>query len=162
VLTVITRKLPTNCREEIYPVLLELPYDLAWEIALPHNARNVRAIRDEAEAPFQKVFNFAQTSESHKIKKVSALNESPEEPQSAASRGRRRDMKTSTKDQIEGSFHEAKGTIKEPVGKVTSDVNLKAEGKAEKKVGKAQQRISHAKEAVANLKEQLSDLKKTG
>jgi uncharacterized protein YjbJ (UPF0337 family) len=71
-------------------------------------------------------------------------------------------MKTSTKDQIEGSFHEMKGTIKEAVGKVTSDGNLKAEGKAEKKVGKVQQRIGHAKEAVINLKDQMTDLKKTG
>ena len=77
-------------------------------------------------------------------------------------RGPRRNMKTSTKDQIKGSFHEVKGTIKEQVGKATNDRNLKAEGKAEKKAGKVQQRIGHAKEAVANLKEQLSDLKKTG
>src|SRR5271157_358345 len=77
-------------------------------------------------------------------------------------RGRRRNMKPSTKDQIKGSFHEVKGTIKEEVGKVTSDSDLRAEGKAEKKAGKVQQRIGHAKEAVANLKEQLSDLKKTG
>ena len=38
-------------------------------------------------------------------------------------------MKTSAKDQIKGSFHEVKGTIKEEVGKATSDRNLRAEGK---------------------------------
>ena len=71
-------------------------------------------------------------------------------------------MKTSTKDKIEGGFHEVKGTIKEEVGKVTSDPNLRAEGKAEKKAGKIQQKIGHAKETVANLKGKLADLKKTG
>jgi uncharacterized protein YjbJ (UPF0337 family) len=69
-------------------------------------------------------------------------------------------MKTSTKDKIEGSFHEVKGTIMEEVGKVTNDRNLKAGGKAEKKAGKVQQRIGHAKEAVAKLKGQLAELKK--
>src|SRR5271157_5791315 len=63
-----------------------------------------------------------------------------------ALRGPRRNMKTSTKDRIKGSFHEVKGTIKEQVGTATNDRNLKAEGKAEKNVGKVQQRIGHAKE----------------
>ena len=40
-------------------------------------------------------------------------------------------MKTSTKDKIEGGFHEVKGTIKEEVGKVTNDSTLKTEGKTE-------------------------------
>jgi uncharacterized protein YjbJ (UPF0337 family) len=71
-------------------------------------------------------------------------------------------MKTSTKDNLKGSFHEVKGTIKEEVGKFTGDRDLKAQGKAEKKAGKVQQRIGHAKEAVVNLKEQLAELKKTG
>ena len=71
-------------------------------------------------------------------------------------------MKTSTKDNLTGSFHEVKGTIKEEVGRVTGNRNLKAEGKAEKKAGKVQQRIGHAKEAIVNLKEQLAELKKTG
>ena len=71
-------------------------------------------------------------------------------------------MKTSTKDKIEGSFHEMKGIIKAGVGKITSDRNLKAQGKAEKKAGKVQQRIGNAKEAVADLKGQLAELRKTG
>ena len=71
-------------------------------------------------------------------------------------------MKTSTRDRIEGGFHEVKGTLKEEFGKATNDRSLKAEGKTEKKSGKLQQRIGHAKEAVANLRGQLSELKKTG
>lgn len=49
-------------------------------------------------------------------------------------------MKTSTKDNLKGSFHEVKGTIKEELGKVTSNRNLKAEGKAEKKRAKCNSR----------------------
>jgi uncharacterized protein YjbJ (UPF0337 family) len=71
-------------------------------------------------------------------------------------------MKTSTQDNLEGSFHEVKGTVKEALGKITSNPDLKAEGKAEKKTGKVQQKIGHAKEAVADLKGQMADLKKTG
>ena len=106
--------------------------------------------------------NSAQTSESSEIYKSGSPHKVSEGPQSELHEGRRRHMKTSTKDNIKGSFHEVKGTIKEEVGKVTGDRNLKAEGKAEKKTGKVQQRIGHAKEAVADLKGQLADLKKTG
>ncbi len=114
--------------------------------------------------PIPEVVNSAQTSESQEIKKMAALKLAQRITQSASYEGEaeRINMKTSTKDQIKGSFHEAKGTIKEEIGKITSDPDLKAEGKSEKKAGKVQQRIGHAKEAVANLKEQLSDLKKTG
>jgi uncharacterized protein YjbJ (UPF0337 family) len=80
----------------------------------------------------------------------------------APKEGKRGNMKTSTKDKIEGGFHEVKGTIKEEVGKVTNDHNLKAEGKAEKKGGKVQQQIGRAKEGVAKLQGQLAELKKTG
>lgn len=83
----------------------------------------------------------------------------PEVAAIGALRGRRKSIKTSTKDQIKRSFHEMKGTIKEEVGKVTSDRNLKAELKAEKKAGTVQQRIGDAKEAVPNLKGQLAELK---
>ncbi len=69
-------------------------------------------------------------------------------------------MKTSTKDQLTGSFHEMKGAIKKGVAKITNDRNLKAEGIAETKEGRVQQRMGRAKENVAKLKGQLSDLKK--
>jgi uncharacterized protein YjbJ (UPF0337 family) len=68
-------------------------------------------------------------------------------------------MKTSTKDKIEGSFHQVKGTIKEQVGKVTNDRTLKAEGNSEKRAGQVQQRIGHAKEAVAKLRGKLKAIK---
>jgi uncharacterized protein YjbJ (UPF0337 family) len=69
-------------------------------------------------------------------------------------------MKTSTKDKLEGSFHEVKGTVKEEIGKITNNPNLRVQGKAEKTTGKVQQRIGRAKEAVADLKGQLSESKK--
>jgi len=67
-------------------------------------------------------------------------------------------MKTSTKDQIEGNFHEVKGAIKEQIGKVTNDRTLNAKGKAEKNAGKVQQRIGAAKKQVVKLKAKLADL----
>ena len=115
---------------------------------------------DEAEAHFEGDQFCSDLAEPQDLEKWQPSKESQEIRNPF--RGRRRNMKTGTKDEIKGSFHEVKGTIKEEVGKITSDPNLKAEGKAEKKAGKVQQRIGHAKEAVANLKEQLADLKKTG
>jgi uncharacterized protein YjbJ (UPF0337 family) len=101
--------------------------------------------------------NIAQSSESHEItKNVGRQSRNPNftDP--------RRNMKTSTKDKIKGSFHEMKGAIKEEVGKVTNDPKLKAAGRTEKNAGKIQQKISHAKEAVAKLKEKLAETKKAG
>ena len=68
-------------------------------------------------------------------------------------------MKSSTKDKLQGGFHEMKGSFKEGVAKVTNDPDLKAEGKAEKKAGKVQQRIGDAKDTVAELKGKLKELK---
>jgi uncharacterized protein YjbJ (UPF0337 family) len=65
----------------------------------------------------------------------------------------------STKDQITGSFHEVKGTIKEQVGKAANDRDLKAAGRAEKNAGKVQQQIGHAKETVAKLRGKLAEIK---
>ena len=70
-------------------------------------------------------------------------------------------MKTSTKDKIEGSFHEVKGAFKEQVGKATNDRALKAEGKSEKRAGKVQQQLGRAKDSVAQLKATLKQTKAT-
>jgi uncharacterized protein YjbJ (UPF0337 family) len=99
--------------------------------------------------------NSAQTPGSREI----SNSGSPQSCNPSFTRTRRRNMNTSTKDRINGSFHEAKGTIKETVGKITNDRDLKAEGKAEKNAGKLQQRIGHAKEAVVKLKGKLTALK---
>jgi uncharacterized protein YjbJ (UPF0337 family) len=68
-------------------------------------------------------------------------------------------MKASTKDNLNGNFHEVKGTVKEEIGKLAGDRDLRAEGKAEKNAGKVQQRIGRAKETIAKLKQKLTGIK---
>jgi len=55
-------------------------------------------------------------------------------------------MKPSTKDQIEGKFHEAKGKVKEKVGQVTNNPDLESSGKAEKLSGKVQKKVGQVEE----------------
>lgn len=50
-------------------------------------------------------------------------------------------MKSSTKDQIKGKFHEVKGKIKEKTGQVINDPDLKSEGQSENLSGKVQRKI---------------------
>jgi uncharacterized protein YjbJ (UPF0337 family) len=101
--------------------------------------------------------NSAQTSENHEITKEMAMKDARASRNPSFTRPRR-NMKTSTKDKLKGSFHEMKGTIKEGVGNITNDPSLKAEGKAEKRVGKVQQRIGDAKATVTKLKGKLKEL----
>jgi uncharacterized protein YjbJ (UPF0337 family) len=54
---------------------------------------------------------------------------------------RRRQMKSSTKDQVKGKLHEMKGEVKEKAGKVTNNPNLTAEGQNEKLAGKVQKKV---------------------
>lgn len=55
-------------------------------------------------------------------------------------------MKSSTKDKLEGKFHEVKGTIKEAAGKMSDNPKLKAEGTVEKVAGKVQQKVGEVKQ----------------
>lgn len=57
-------------------------------------------------------------------------------------------MKSSTKDQAEGKFHEVKGTTKEIVGKLTENQDLEDEGTAEKIAGKVQEKIGQVKKVL--------------
>jgi uncharacterized protein YjbJ (UPF0337 family) len=50
-------------------------------------------------------------------------------------------MENSTKDQVEGKFHEVKGQVKEKVAQVTNDPNLKSEGQGERLAGKVQKKV---------------------
>ena len=50
-------------------------------------------------------------------------------------------MENSTKDQVEGKFHETKGKVKEKIGQVTNNPNLEKEGKDEKSSGKVQKKV---------------------
>lgn len=54
-------------------------------------------------------------------------------------------MKSSTKDQAEGKFHQVKGTVKEVAGKLTDNPKLKVEGTVEKVAGRVQEKVGQVK-----------------
>jgi uncharacterized protein YjbJ (UPF0337 family) len=56
-------------------------------------------------------------------------------------------MKTSTKDRIEGKYHEAKGAVKEKVGSVAGNPVMEAKGQDEKIAGKLQNKIGQVEKA---------------
>jgi uncharacterized protein YjbJ (UPF0337 family) len=55
-------------------------------------------------------------------------------------------MKSGTKDQTEGKFHEVNGKVKEKIGQVINDPDLEAEGKSENVEGKVQKKIGQIKD----------------
>jgi uncharacterized protein YjbJ (UPF0337 family) len=57
-------------------------------------------------------------------------------------------MKPSTEDEVKGTLHEVKGTIKETVEEATTDPNLEISGIVEKQAGKLQQIIGSAEKAI--------------
>ena len=61
---------------------------------------------------------------------------------------RRNTMKSSTKDQAEGTFHKVKGKIKEMAGKVSMNDDLEATGKEEKLAGKVQEKIGELEKVL--------------
>ena len=54
-------------------------------------------------------------------------------------------MKSSTKDQAEGTFHQVKGKIKEVAGKLSDNDELEAEGIGEKMAGEVQEKMGQVK-----------------
>jgi len=57
-------------------------------------------------------------------------------------------MKSSIRDQAEGTFHEAKGKVKEMAGKITDNPKLEAKGKVEKIAGKVQKKSGQIKKVL--------------
>lgn len=57
-------------------------------------------------------------------------------------------MKSSTKDQAEGKFHEIKGAIKEAAGKLSDNPKLEGEGTGERIAGKVQSKIGEIKKVL--------------
>jgi len=57
-------------------------------------------------------------------------------------------MKSSTNDQMEGTFHQMKGKIKEIVGELTDNPKLKAAGTYEKLSGVVQEKIGQIKKGL--------------
>jgi uncharacterized protein YjbJ (UPF0337 family) len=59
-------------------------------------------------------------------------------------------MKSSMKDKVKGTFHEAKGKAKEVVGEITDNRKLEAKGKVEKIGGKAQKKIGQVEKVLGH------------
>ncbi len=57
-------------------------------------------------------------------------------------------MQSSTKDQVEGKFHELKGAVKEIAGKLSDNPDMEAEGTGEKIAGKVQDKIGQIKKVL--------------
>ena len=60
----------------------------------------------------------------------------------------RNNMKSSSRDNVEGTFHEAKGKVREMAGKLSDNPKLEAKGKVEKIAGKAQKKIGQVKKVI--------------
>ena len=59
-------------------------------------------------------------------------------------------MRSSTQDQMEGTFHQMKGRIKEIAGELTDNPKLKAAGTYEKMSGIVQEKIGQVKKGLGN------------
>jgi uncharacterized protein YjbJ (UPF0337 family) len=57
-------------------------------------------------------------------------------------------MKSSTKDQVQGSLHELKGKAKEKAGQLTNNPNLAADGQDEKIAGKVQKKVGQIEKVL--------------
>lgn len=57
-------------------------------------------------------------------------------------------MKSSNRDQAEGSRHEVNGKIKEIAGILSNDIRLEAEGLGEKIAGKVQKKVGQIKKVL--------------
>ena len=57
-------------------------------------------------------------------------------------------MTNSTRQQIEGDLHDAKGTAKEAEGKLTHDPDLEAEGRIEKVAGIVQKKLGKLEKMI--------------
>ena len=57
-------------------------------------------------------------------------------------------MTNSTRQQIEGDLHDAKGTAKEAEGKLTRDPDLEAEGRIEKVAGIVQKKLGKLEKLI--------------
>jgi Uncharacterized protein conserved in bacteria len=59
-------------------------------------------------------------------------------------------MKSSTKDQVEGTLHEVKGKAKEVAGKLTDNPKLEGEGTGEKIAGQVQEKSARSRRFSGN------------
>jgi uncharacterized protein YjbJ (UPF0337 family) len=61
---------------------------------------------------------------------------------------RRNQMNQSTKDEIKGNMHEAKGTVKEKAAQITNNPDLTAKGQNEKLAGKVQKKVGQIEKVL--------------
>ena len=57
-------------------------------------------------------------------------------------------MNQSTKDEIKGNMHEAKGTVKEKAAQITNNPDLTAKGQNEKLAGKVQKKVGQIEKVL--------------
>ena len=57
-------------------------------------------------------------------------------------------MKSGTRDQAEGTFHQIKGKVKEVAGELSDNPELEAEGTGEKIAGKVQGKIGQVEKVL--------------
>ncbi|MHB8120780.1 MAG: CsbD family protein [Desulfuromonadaceae bacterium] len=57
-------------------------------------------------------------------------------------------MKSSNRDKVEGTLHEAKGAVKQVAGKLCDNPKMKLEGAVEKMAGKAQAKLGQVKKVL--------------
>jgi len=60
----------------------------------------------------------------------------------------RKEMKPSTKLEINANIHEVKGAVKETIGKVTNNPALEVKGKAERHLGIAEKKVGRIEKAL--------------
>ena len=61
---------------------------------------------------------------------------------------RKKKMTNSTRQQIEGNLHDAKGTAKEAAGKLAHNPDLEAEGRIEKVAGIVQEKLGKLEKMI--------------
>jgi uncharacterized protein YjbJ (UPF0337 family) len=61
------------------------------------------------------------------------------------------------KDELEGKWEKAKGTVKDKAGEVTGDRELEAEGEAQKAAGDVQDEFGRARRKAGEAVEDLGD-----
>jgi uncharacterized protein YjbJ (UPF0337 family) len=66
-------------------------------------------------------------------------------------------MGAPNRDEIEGKYEQAKGSIKDGLGRLTSDEEMRAEGKADKLKGDVQEGWGGAKRKVGDMLEDTGD-----
>ena len=66
-------------------------------------------------------------------------------------------MGAPNKDEMEGKYNQAKGSIKEGLGRLTGDDDMRAEGQADKLKGDVQEGWGGAKRKVGDMLEDAGD-----